>query len=175
MTVIKKNLANFVTITRIIGTIVMVFSEPLSKLFFIAFIYSGFSDVLDGFLARTLHIESNLGKKLDSISDLLFYTFALIKIWPLLVEYLPNYLWYVIWSVVAIRIILYASVFIVEKSFLSNHTTLNKVTGFLLFFVPFLIMTKYFVPFAYAVCGISLISVIYETILTIKKRQNKNS
>ena len=48
----KKNLANIITTTRLIGTIALLFTEPLSKAFYAIYIWCGFSDILDGFVAR---------------------------------------------------------------------------------------------------------------------------
>ena len=80
--VIKKNLANIITITRIIGTIIFFNLEVLSPMFYYVYIYCGLSDVIDGFVARKLNITSPIGSILDSISDLLFYTVMMIKILP---------------------------------------------------------------------------------------------
>lgn len=166
---LKQNLANIITITRIIGTIIMMFTQVLSTPFYIAYIYSGLSDIIDGYIARKLSIQSNIGRKLDSISDLFFYTTMMIKIWPYLLEYLPTYIWAMIWITLAIRIILYLYIGIRDKSLLSNHTILNKATGVLVFGLPFIIKHKAFVPYCTIVASIALISALYETTLISKK------
>lgn len=169
---IKKNIANIITITRIIGTFVMINTEVLSVPFYIAYIYAGLSDILDGFLARKLKIESDVGKKLDSISDLFFYTTMMIKIWPYLVKYLPVYVWIIIWTVVGIRILLYLIVLIKNKSLLSNHTVFNKATGLLMFFLPFLVENRLFVAYSTFVALLSLVAVLYEISLILKNKNN---
>lgn len=169
---IKKNIANIITITRIIGTFVMINTEVLSVPFYIAYIYAGLSDILDGFLARKLKIESDVGKKLDSISDLFFYTTMMIKIWPYLVKYLPVYVWIIIWTVVGIRILLYLIVLFKNKSLLSNHTLFNKATGLLMFFLPFLLNKRLFVAYSTFVALLSLVAVLYEISLILKNKNN---
>lgn len=166
---IRENIANTITVTRIIGTFIMMFTDVLSIPFYIAYIYSGLSDVVDGYLARKLHIVSNLGRKLDSISDLFFYTTMMIKIWPYLVEYLPTYIWVMIWVTLALRIALYLYIGIRDKALLSNHTILNKATGILLFALPFFIKHKAFVVYSTIVASVAFISAIYETTLMFKK------
>ena len=166
---LKENIANIITITRIIGTAIMIFTEVLSVPFYIAYIYSGLSDILDGFLARKLHIESNLGRKLDSISDLFFYTTMMIKIWPYLVEYLPTYIWAVIWITLALRICLYLYIGIKDKKLLSNHTILNKATGTLMFGLPFFVKKQGFVIYSTIVAGVAFAAAVYETTLVSKK------
>ena len=45
----KKHLANIITSTRLIGTIALIFTEPLSDVFFAIYIWCGISDILDIF------------------------------------------------------------------------------------------------------------------------------
>lgn len=168
---IKKNIANIITVTRIIGTFIMIFTQVLSVPFYIAYIYAGLSDVLDGFIARKLNIESNLGKKLDSISDLFFYTTMMIKIWSYLVKYLPTFVWVIIWTVLAIRIILYIYIAINKHSLMSNHTIFNKLTGLLMFVLPFIVNSKVFTTYSICVTLVALIAAVYE-ILIIYKQKN---
>lgn len=159
---IKKNIANIVTITRIIGTIVLVFNRVMSTPFLIAYIYSGLSDVLDGFLARKLDIQSEIGRKLDSVSDLFFYTVMMIKIWPFLVAYLPGFMWNIIWMILGIRICLYVHTQIKHHELLANHTILNKATGVVMFLLPFMVVTDYFVVYAAMVETVAFTAAIYE-------------
>ena len=166
---VKKNLANIVTVTRIISTIVLVFSKVYSLVFIIAYIYAGLSDVIDGFVARKLHIESDIGRKLDSISDLSFYTVMMIKVWPLLVRYLPDYMWNILWIIVGIRASLYIYTSLRHHELLSNHTIFNKATGALLFLLPFMILSKEFVIYAAVVETVALIAAIYEIFEIVKK------
>ena len=165
---IKKNLANIITFTRIIGTILLFFTETLSTSFFIIYAYSGISDVLDGYIARKFNISSAFGRKLDSISDLLFYTTMMIKIWPYLVEYLPIYVWFIIWFTVAIRIISYIYVFIRDKHLMANHTIFNKISGMLIFLLPFFIETKIFIKYCILVSLEAFVAGIYEFVYELK-------
>lgn len=159
---IKENIANIITITRIIGTIFLIFNKFMSIPFLIAYIYSGLSDVLDGFLARKLDIQSDIGRKLDSVSDLFFYTVMMIKIWPFLVAYLPGFMWNIIWIILGIRICLYVHTQIRHHELLANHTILNKATGVVMFLLPFMVITKYFVIYAAMVETIAMTAAIYE-------------
>ena len=166
----RKNIANIITFTRIIGTIVMCFTDVLSVPFFIFYTYSGLSDIIDGFIARKLNIESDFGRKLDSISDLIFYTAMMIKIWPYLVETLPTFAWALIWIILGIRIALYLFVSVWQKKFLSNHTILNKICGCLMFGLPYLVKTRTFLTYCEIVIAMSLISALYEIVYVIKNR-----
>ena len=165
----KKNLANIITFTRIIGTIIMAFFPVESLGFYITYTYSGLSDVLDGFIARKLNIQSDFGRKLDSISDLMFYTTMCIKIWPYMVKYLPPEVWALIWITFGIRLTLYLLISIIKKEMLANHTFLNKLSGAMLFVVPFTLNNSIFPKYAASVVSVTFISALYEVVVEIKK------
>lgn len=164
----KKNIANIITFTRIISTIIMAFTNVLSNAFFIAYIYSGFSDVIDGFIARKLKIESDFGRKLDSVSDLFFYATMIIKIWPYLVMYLPQYMWALMWILLGIRLSLYLYFSIGQKKLLANHTYLNKASGLFAFGLPFMLRTSYFLAYSKMVISIAFTGALYDLYLVIK-------
>ena len=152
----------------------MAFMPVESTAFYVTYVYSGLSDVVDGFIARKLNIQSDFGRKLDSVSDLMFYTTMCIKIWPYLVKYLPPYVWALIWITLGIRITLYLIVSVVKKEMLANHTILNKITGTTLFGVPFVLNNSIFVKYATMVTSIAFISALYEVLLEVKKHFGGN-
>ena len=62
-------------------------------------IFCGFSDMIDGTIARKANSASELGAKMDTVADLVFVAVSLIKL--LSTIYIPGWLW--IWvSVIAI-------------------------------------------------------------------------
>lgn len=71
---IFKNIPNFITVSRIITSLLASLSFILGNfgLSIGLYIYSASSDFFDGFLARKLNAFSELGRKLDAISDKLF-------------------------------------------------------------------------------------------------------
>lgn len=79
-TLYERNLANFITIFRIIaGLVVSVFlvtayDSPWRSFWFICTLLVLMSDGWDGAVARILGIESTLGKALDPIADKLLLT-----------------------------------------------------------------------------------------------------
>lgn len=74
MNKIKKNIPNMITISRIISSV----AAPISLLTgngaisIILYIYGAISDFLDGLAARKLNAFTELGRKLDPISDKLY-------------------------------------------------------------------------------------------------------
>lgn len=166
---IKKNLPNIITITRIIGTVIFAHFKVLSIPFYIAYTYSGLSDVIDGHIARKYGLESDFGRKLDSVSDIFFYTAMMIKIWPYLVSDLPLLVWILIYTVLAIRVCEYIYNKVKNNELLASHNYLNKATGALMFCLPFMIKTKKFVIYCTIVVNVALVAAIYELFTTLKR------
>lgn len=65
-----KHLANLITLSRIILVLTLFLVEPLSFKFMVLYLFCGFTDILDGYIARKTHTTSALGARLDSIADL---------------------------------------------------------------------------------------------------------
>lgn len=130
---------NLITMIRIIGSICLLFVRPLSDAFYIIYTVSGLSDAVDGFIARKTHSVSELGSKLDSVADLAFYIVMILRILPILLDKLPFWIWYIVLTVVMLRIASYAVAAIRFRRFASLHTLLNKAATLMIFFVPYLI------------------------------------
>ena len=155
-----KYIANIITACRILSSILLLFFPAFSVAFYIIYLFCGFSDMIDGTIARKTNSISKFGSQLDTIADFIFVVVSLFKFLPAI--NLPGWLW--IWggviAVIKISNIIwgYAS----QKQFISLHTIMNKVTGLLLFLLP---LTGTFAELQYiaiAVCSIATLSAIQE-------------
>ena len=74
MNKLKQNIPNMITISRIISSVLasILFVSGLTGPAIILYIIGAVSDALDGFAARKLNAFTELGKKLDPISDKIF-------------------------------------------------------------------------------------------------------
>ena len=152
-----KNLPNLITLSRLVSAILLMPICAFSQVFFAIYTYCGISDVLDGALARKLHCNDEFGARLDSIADIVFYAVTAFKILPVLCSKLTPSIWYIVIATVIIRIISYTVAAIKYRRFASLHTYMNKLTGFFVFTVPYII----FMPFAESACMIiSVVAVI---------------
>ena len=74
----KKNIPNIITLANLsVGFLAIIFA--LQGNFFLSYILifvAVILDWLDGFFARKLKVESNIGKQLDSLSDLVSFGIA---------------------------------------------------------------------------------------------------
>jgi len=79
------NLPNFVSFVRILmAPVLFYFAFSQQPIWFLAaLMFSGFTDVLDGFLARMLNQITDMGSRLDSWGDFTIYSTMAICAWIL--------------------------------------------------------------------------------------------
>ena len=155
-----KHIANILTGCRILGSILLLFFPAFSVVFYIIYLFCGFSDMIDGTIARNTNSISKFGSQLDTIADLIFVAVSMIRLLPVI--HLPQWLW--IWcgmiAIIKIGSIIWG--YISKKRFISLHTFMNKTTGLLLFLLP---LTISFVEPQYTaivVCSIATFSAMQE-------------
>ncbi len=168
----KEQIPNMITTFRILGTLLLAAAPTLSPAFFVIYSLCGISDVLDGFIARKTNSMSELGAKLDSVADLLFYSVMVIKMMPLLIKYLPAVSWYMLWGVVLVRILIYVIVGIKCHKFSSLHTYLNKFTGLVTFLIPYMIQSTIFACYSVFGCSIAALATAEEILIHIFKKDS---
>ena len=155
-----KHIANLLTGCRILGSILLLFFPAFSLEFYSTYLLCGFSDMVDGTIARKTNSTSRFGSQLDTLADLIFVVVSMFKLLPVI--HIPGWLW--IWGgvIAVIKIINIIWGYVSKKQFISLHTIMNKVTGFLLFLLPLAISFLEFNYIAIAVCFVATISSIQE-------------
>ncbi|MGM9631837.1 MAG: CDP-alcohol phosphatidyltransferase family protein [Eubacteriales bacterium] len=153
-------MANIITGSRILFSILMLFSPAFSTWFYTMYLLCGLSDMLDGMVARRTNTDSKFGAQLDTIADCIFAAVCLIKVLP--VMHIPKWLWLWIAFIAIIKITNVTLGLICRKRIIVEHTIMNKITGLLLFLLP---LTLYFVELKYSaviICAIATFSAIQE-------------
>ena len=138
----------------------LLFCPALSPAFYALYLAAGFSDMIDGAVARKTGTVSELGSKLDTIADIVFTAICLIKLLPVLD--VPAWLYAWIAVIAIIKLLNIAMGYIRQKAFAAVHSVLNKVTGGLLFLFP---LTLAWIDLKYstaAVCAVATIAAVYE-------------
>ncbi len=164
-------LPNILTSLRILGAACMLFMSPMTGWFFAVYTFCGASDVLDGVIARARHSESELGAKLDSVADLLFYAAMIIRIFPVLWERLPRIIWIFVALVLLLRSGAYLTAAVRYRRFASMHTYLNKLTGFGVFMIPYFISGSLGVVYCFVACAVGGIASAEELIIHLLSPQ----
>lgn len=166
-----KYLANGITISRIISSAFMLFTEPLSLEFYFLYTFSGITDMVDGTIARKMHTESKAGAVLDSVADLTFLLVAFIKLFPTLSHAFPPWILSAVIIIAVIRLSAYAVGALKFHKFIALHTIANKITGALLFCVPYIFLRIDINFVSIILCVIAGISAVEELLINIKMVQ----
>ena len=164
-----KHIANILTSCRILGSILLLFFPAFSAAFTITYLLCGFSDMIDGTIARKTNSTGRFGSRLDTIADLIFIAASMLKLLPEL--HIPGWLWIWIGAIAVIKIGNIIWGYAAKKQFTALHTIMNKIAGLLLFLLP---LTISFVELKYtaiAVCSIATFSAIQEGVYIIVDRE----
>lgn len=153
-------MANVITSIRIICAFALLFCPVFSTSFYMLYIIAGFTDMIDGTVARKIGTVSDFGSKLDTIADFILVIVCLIKLMPVLDFESWMYIW--IGIIEIIKMINIISGFVVQKRFVSVHSIMNKIAGGLLFALP---LTVRIIDLRYSVaivCSIATFAAIQE-------------
>jgi len=127
-----KHLPNAITISRMILTISLIFIAPLSPISIFIFLLAGFTDMIDGKLARSIKdARSELGAELDSIADMLlvivtvFFIMPAMNLWP--------WLWYGILLALGFKLMSAVPGLVKHRKIFFLHTIANKILAMILF------------------------------------------
>ena len=161
------SIPNCLTAARLLGAVIMMFISAMTPLFLVVYAISGLTDAVDGYAARKLGGETEFGSKLDSVSDLAFYSVMLIKTFPFLYAELPHLIWWFVLSVMAFRLLIYIVNAAVKKELLSSHSYLNKASGFMLFCLPFIVGSDFLTPYSWMLVGVCWVAAFWEVTYSI--------
>lgn len=172
-----KHLPNIVTFIRIPLSISLLFLCNNHPVFITLYLVCGFSDVLDGYIARKMNVQSSLGAKLDSVADIFMYgvIIAVLIIWEQwgLLSFIP-----VLALICLIRCINIMIGYLKFRQLVMIHTLANKISGLLVFLVPILYVLIGNTNTIWPVAIFALLASIEETVIIIRMKKlelNKKS
>ena len=165
----KKHIANIITGSRMVLSLPLLLIPLTSAWFYVFYLLCGLSDMIDGTVARKTKSASEFGARLDTVSDFVFMTVALIKFVPHL--HIPVWMWVWIGIIAMIKLGNAALGFVRAKKLISPHTILNKIAGLLLFLLP---VTISFVDLTYTlpiVCAVATVAAMYEVYFSYSEKK----
>ncbi len=169
-------LPNCLSVLRMILASSLLFISPFQFIFWLIYGLCGFSDMLDGFLARKLQVTSEKGAVFDTIGDGVMI--AVVSVVVLSHVNVPFWALILIALIAGIRIVSLFVGWFRFHCFATIHTYGNKLAGFLAFcLLPFLWID--FGDFVILFCvSISLLAAIEELVLQLlvkKVTRNRKS
>ena len=153
-------IANLITSCRIILSLIMLPLPVFSTEFYVCYLLAGVTDMLDGTIARKLGTDSEFGEKLDTFADIIFVVIALYKLLPVCKINMAIWIW--IGVIALIKVINIISGLVVQKKIVAVHSLTNKITGLVLFVLPFSLTVIEIKYSAIAVCLLATFAAIQE-------------
>lgn len=165
-------MANIITSIRIICSFALLFCPAFSVTFYMLYISAGFTDMIDGSVARKTDTVSEFGSKLDTVADFILVAVCLIKLIPVLDIESWMFIWIAI--IVIIKMINIISGVVIQKRFVSVHSVMNKIAGGLLFALPLTLRVIDLRYSAAIICAIATFAAIQEGhyIRSFKEKNN---
>jgi len=131
---VKKQIANLLTCSRILCGFALLCRPVFSIWFHTFYLLGGFTDAIDGTVARKLGITSTFGARLDTVADIVFFGAVILKLAISMV--IPA--WVIRWiaGTAAIKLLGILIGFIKYRRFITVHSMINKVCGIAVYMAP---------------------------------------
>ncbi len=165
-----RYIPNIISLLRIPMSLGLLLVVHRSLFFVLLYLLCGISDLLDGYLARKMHIESALGARLDSIADLMMYIIILLVVCLWDFESILGFIPFLAF-IAFIRSINVGIGYYKFHQLVCIHTIGNKVMGLLVFFVPLIYLIVDSFSFLWFLLPLSLIISLEETWLIGKMKE----
>jgi len=164
-------MANVLTGIRILCGLLIPCFPAFSRWYYVFYLLGGFTDAIDGTVARKMGTVSEFGSKFDTIADFIFTVSVALKL--LFALSIP--IWLVIWiAIIAlIKIGCHIAGYIKYQELRTVHSVLNKICGGFAFIIPLFIGGDY--PWqakalvVTTVCVLTSIAAIIEGITILRK------
>ncbi|MBQ9531771.1 MAG: CDP-alcohol phosphatidyltransferase family protein [Eubacterium sp.] len=165
----KKYIANIISFSRIIAAVFLFFFSEITNAFLTIYVYCGFTDFIDGPIARKLDSESVFGSIMDTAGDVLTYL-ALAKV--LIVQNLLPF-WFYLWEGLAVIMFLISATISKIKSgnFYFVHSFFGKIMGTSMFVLPFAMRFFKVLIWIGVICAVSNIAAIESIIIQAKQKK----
>ncbi|WP_165442995.1 CDP-alcohol phosphatidyltransferase family protein [Senegalia massiliensis] len=162
----KKYIPNILSILRIICSALLLFISDRISFIFLYFII-GLTDILDGFIARKFNIESELGARIDSFADFVFYIILFFIFSRSYNQIMTTNYKMVLIGILVVRLLNVLLTKLKYKKFVFLHTIANKTSGILVYFSPVIILFKQNNLIIWIVFLLIFIATLEELLITI--------
>ena len=133
-----RYLPNVITASRFVFALLLVFTIPLSAMFWVFYSLAAATDLIDGPIARKLKASTNFGSALDTSADIFFLICIMVCVFPILEVSAQSYI--LIGVVFLFKIISLSYAYVKFKTVVSYHTYLIKFLALFIFTFPFWIL-----------------------------------
>lgn len=156
-----RQIPNILTGSRVVLALALLFiphAPDLTLPFYIVYGICGFTDMIDGTIARALGVQSKMGSRLDTLGDAAMVTVMIYILVPIIKPSPVILVWTL--AILAIKFTAWVAGGMRQHDYAPPHTIMDKVVGFLLFAYPFLrLLTKSMIPI-YILCAAATVAAV---------------
>ena len=136
----KKHIPNALSVLRMIVALGLPFLVDQVGLFAFLYGFAGFTDLLDGYLARKWKSQSLWGARLDSAADLILFSVIAYLVFRLYSDRLTWQQLVLLMTVIAVRGINMGLTYRKYRQVVFVHTWANKAAGLAVYALPILLL-----------------------------------
>ena len=165
----RLDLPDILSLSRMVGSVLLLFTTPLSLLFLIVYAYCCVTDVLDGFLARRSGTDDRTGQILDSTADIVL-TICLLAC---LIPFLPWESWMITWiAVIAVIRIVSLGIGVARFGQIALlHTYGNKLSALMRYIAPFILTMVNLGDLMLVLCTITTITSLEDLAINLGSKE----
>lgn len=159
------------SLARIICSVLLIVFVHNRIGFVTLYLVIGLTDILDGYIARKYNLQSELGAKLDSTADFIFY---MILFGILINEYSSLLRFDFIVLIIGILFIRLSNMVLTKykyNKFVFVHTIANKVSGVLVYFLPIILILSQNSLIILILLALVLMAAVEELLITIRYQE----
>lgn len=165
-----RYIPNLISLLRILLALSLLLFVHERYVFLVLYSLCGISDVLDGYIARKMNLQSTLGAKLDSIADFMMYTIVIIVfcLWDLnaVVDFIA--------FLVPVALLRGVNIGIIYRKFHQLgviHTMGNKIVGLFVYSIPFIYIFMGNFSFLWFMLPLLIIVPLEETCIILRMKE----
>ena len=165
---LKQNIPNSLSILRIVLSLLILVAVQNKTLIFVIMLLCGLTDVLDGFIARRFNCQSQLGARLDSIGDLVFFLVLVLYFLVWRIDLIKENIVFLS-AVTAVRLASLIVSRVKNRKAYALHTIANKITGVVVFtgiLISFIIEKRVIIEI---ILTVALVSAVEELLIMITR------
>lgn len=169
-----SNLPNLISVLRLLMAPVLLYLAVTQRpgIFIAVLLFTEFTDVLDGYLARRLNLVSQLGAQLDSWGDFFIYSTMAISAWLLWPEIIIENKIYVIILIASFTIPVLIGLIKFRK--LTSYHTLSVKVSVVIVVIAYILLFTGIVSWPFKLAAIcALYAGIEEILITLLSHEAK--
>lgn len=165
-----RYIPNIISLLRIPLSLSLLLFVYESLVFLALYSLCGISDILDGYIARKMSLQSTWGAKLDSIADFTMYAVVIVVLCLWDFSTVIDFMSFLV-PVALLRGVNIGIMYYKFHQFATIHTIGNKIVGLLVYSIPFIYIFMGSFSFLWFILPLLIIVPLEETCMILQMKK----